>query len=203
MLAAFARSTARYDRALRCSGACLCLTLVLMLAVCAPPTSASGATTAFTIVTRDYHVSRIGPFQPARDPRLSAAIRAFGRPSSRKLDRSTCRVEWRRLRLQIMFENFGGVLPGQTTCTPSVGRAQGFVARSSRFRTVRHLRVGQPSSSIPIKHPNAEFQPEGFWALVLATFPFGDNEEPAPVLNALVTGGRVIALAGYIGGAGE
>jgi hypothetical protein len=37
----------------------------------------------------------------------------------------------------------------------------------------------------------------------LATFPFGDSEKPSPVLSALVTGGGVIALAGYIGGAGE
>jgi hypothetical protein len=112
-------------------------------------------------------------------------------------------VEWRRLRLRITFDNYGGMRPGQTTCTPSVGLAQGFVARSSRFRTVRDLRIGQPSSSIPVKHPDAEFQPAGFWALVLATFPFGDNDEPAPVLNALVAGSRVIALTGYIGGAGE
>lgn len=180
------------------------LTVVLALAAIAvPPPSAMAATSAFTVVTRDYYVSRIGPFRPAQNPRLSAAIRAFGRPTSRKLDRSTCRADWRRLRLRIYFENFGGVLPGQTTCTASVGRAQSFVARGSRFRTVKDLRVGEASSSIPVKHPAAEFQPRGFWALVLATFPFGDNEEPAPVLNALVTGGRVIALAGYIGGAGE
>lgn len=178
------------------------LTVVLALAA-VPPASATAATSAFTIVTRDYYVSRIGPFRPAQNPRLSAAIRAFGRPSSRKLDRSTCRVEWRRLRLRIYFENFGGVRPGQTTCTASVGKAQSFVARGSRFRTVRDLRVGEASSSIPVKHPAAEFQPGGFWALVLAEFPFGANDEPAPVLNALVTGGRVIALAGYIGGAGE
>ena len=112
-------------------------------------------------------------------------------------------MDWRRLRLRIYFANFGGVRPGQTTCTSSVGRAQTFVVRSSRFRTVRDLRVGQPSSSIKIKHPDAKFRPAGFWALVLATFPFGDSEEPSPVLSALVTGGRVIALTGYIGGAGE
>lgn len=175
----------------------------MIAAIAAAPASASSGTSAFTIVTRDYYVSRIGPFRPAQNPRLSAAIRAFGRPSSRKLDRSTCRVEWRRLRLRITFENFGGALPGQTTCTASVGRAQGFVARGPRFRTVNDLRVDQPSASIPVKHPDAELQPRGFWALVLATFPFGSSEEPAPVLNALVMGGRVIALAGYIGGAGE
>jgi len=153
------------------------LLLLSLGAICASPASGQAATTsAFTVVTRDFYVSRIGPFRPAQNPRLSAAIRAFGRPSSRKLDRSTCRVDWRRLRLRIYFANFGGVRPGQTTCTSSVGRAQTFVARSSRFRTVRDLRVGQPSSSIRLKHPDAEFQPGGFWALVLGTFPFGDRE---------------------------
>ena len=178
--------------------------LLSLGAICASPASGQAAATrALTIVTRDYYVSRIGPFRPAQNPRLSAAIRAFGRPSSRKLDRSTCRADWRRLRLRIYFDNFGLVAPGRTTCTSSVGRAQSFVARGSRFRTVRDLRVGQPSSSIKLKHPDAEFQPRGFWALVLATFPFGDGDEPAPVLSALVTGGRVLALTGYIGGAGE
>lgn len=161
------------------------------------------ASKPFTVATQDFFVSRIGPFRPAENPRLSAAIRAFGRPSTRKLDGGTCRVEWRRLRLRITFENFGGARPGQTTCTPSVGRAQGFVARSARFRTVNDLRVGEPSSVIRAKHPEATFQPKKFWALVSARFPFGGSEEPAPVLKALVAGGRVSALAGYIGGAGE
>ena len=31
-------------------------------------------------------MSRIGPFRPAENPRLSAAIRAFGRPSRTRLD---------------------------------------------------------------------------------------------------------------------
>lgn len=182
---------------------CLVALLLLASAMLARPPAAAAATESLTIVTRDFQVSRIGPFRPAVNPRLSAAITAFGRPSERRLGRSGCRVEWRHLRLRITFANFGAVRRGQTTCTASVGRAQGFVARSPRFRTVKDLRVGQPSSSIPVKHPGAKFQPEGFWAVVLATFPFGESDEPAPVLNALVSGGRVSALGGYIGGAGE
>ena len=37
-----------------------------------------------TIVTRDYYVSRIGPFRPTADPRISAAIRAFPSSSIRR-----------------------------------------------------------------------------------------------------------------------
>jgi hypothetical protein len=166
----------------------------------APPVEAQ--TRPFAVVTREYYVSRIGPFRPSENPRLSAAIRAFGRPSETRLQGGTCSVSWRSLRLKILFENFGGQLPGQTTCTPSVGKAQSFVARGSRFRTVEGLRVGQSSSEIPERHPDAEFR-DGFWAVVTAVFPFGENAEESPVLSALTRRGRVVALAGYIGGAGE
>jgi hypothetical protein len=155
-----------------------------------------------TIVTRDYYVSRIGTFRPAENPLLSAARRAFGRPSLVQLKGGTCVVTWRALRLKINFENFGGASPGQTTCTPSVGRAQSFVTRGRRFRTIAGLRVSQSSSEISRRHPEAVFD-DGFWALVSARFPFGDSDEESPVLSALTRRGRVIALAGYIGGAGE
>lgn len=168
-----------------------------------PSGVASGSPHSLTIETRQYFISRIGSFRPQRDSRLSAARRAFGRPSRVGLRGSTCRVDWRRLRLRIYFENFGVRRPGQTTCTSSVGKAQSFVARGPRLRTVRGLRVGQRSSEIRVKHPDAEFQ-EGFWALVLAQFPFGvEDAGPSPVLSALTRDGRVSALAGYIGGAGE
>jgi hypothetical protein len=155
-----------------------------------------------TIVTRDYYVSRIGTFRPAQNPRLSAARRAFGRPSTVELRAGTCRVTWGRLQLRIYFENFGGAAPGQTTCTPSVGRAQTFVARGTRFRTTQGLRVNQPSPAILERHREAVFE-NGRWIIVSAVFPFGASEEKSPVLTALTRRGRVSALAGYIGGAGE
>jgi len=166
-----------------------------------PATALSASTRSMTIVTRDYYVSRLGPFRATEASRISAAIRVFGRPSARVLNGNFCRVDWRRLQLRIYFANFGGVRPGQTTCTSTVGRAQTFVARSARFRTQKGLRVGDPSSSIRTKHPDAQFHGR-FWALVLAVFPFGDKE-PSPVLSALVSAGRVRTLQGYIGGAGE
>lgn len=155
-----------------------------------------------TIVTRDYYVSRIGTFRPIENPRLSAARRAFGRPSAVQLKGGTCLVTWGRLRLRVYFENFGGAEPGQSTCTPSVGRAQTFVARGARFRTTQGLRVNQPSAAILERHPDALFA-DGFWTIVSAVFPFGTSNDESPVLTALTTNGRVSALAGYIGGAGE
>jgi hypothetical protein len=160
------------------------------------------AQSSFTIRTSGGLVSAIGAFHPSRSPTLAAAMRVFGSPSSRKLTRSGgCEVDWRRLRLRIDFENFGGHAPGLTTCSPSVGRAQSFTARGSRFRTVAGLRAGARSDSIQDRHPSAEFR-DGKWWLVIAVSPFGDESEYV-VLQATVGGGRVRSLGGPIGGAGE
>jgi hypothetical protein len=187
-------------RSLTCIGTLGISAVLLTGAGMSPP--ASAAPVSMTIVTRDYYVSRIGTFRPAKDPRLSAAKRAFGRPTQVHLKGATCRVSWRPLRLRIHFENFGGASPGQTTCTPSVGRAQSFVASGARFRTTGGLRVKQPTSEILERHPDAVFA-DGFWAIVSAQFPFGSSDEESPVLSALPINGRVSALTGYIGGAGE
>lgn len=169
------------------------------LALDATPASAQSS---FTIRTSGGYVAAIGAFHPSRSPTLAAAMRVFGAPSSRRLTSTvSCQVDWRRLRLRITFANLGGHGPGQTTCTPSVGRAQSFRARGSRFRTVAGLRVGQRSASIVERHPSAEFR-EGKWWLVTAVSPFGDESE-YPVLHASVSGGRVRSLAGVIGAAGE
>ena len=46
-------------------------------------------------MTEDAFVTRIGTFKPSQNPRLSAAIRAFGSPSSRRGRGSACTVRWR------------------------------------------------------------------------------------------------------------
>lgn len=169
--------------------------------VVSSPPAEQAAARSFTIRTSNGYVARIGAFRPSRNPLLSSAIRAFGMPSSRVLNRGTCIARWRRLRLKIFFENFGGAPPGATTCTPSVGRAQSFVARGSRFRSWNGLRPGARSSTVQERHPDAEFR-QGAWWLRTAISPFGDNEEYG-VVRALVGSGRVRALSGWIGGAGE
>ena len=162
----------------------------------------AAAARSFTIKTSRGYVARIGSFRPSRNPLLSSALRTFGHPSSRRLrGDNVCDVEWRRLRLRITFANFGGPRPGETTCSSSVGRAQSFVARGSRFRTWEGLRPGARSSSILERHPSAEFR-QGSWWLRTAVSPFGDEEE-YPVVRAVVRDGRVRALSGWIGGAGE
>jgi len=143
----------------------------------------------------------VSAFHPSRSPTIAAAIRVFGNPSHRQLTRyNSCLVNSRRLRLRIEFANFGGHAPGQTACSASVGRAQSFTARGSRFRTLAGLRPTSSTSLISDLHPNAELM-RGSWWLVTAISPFGDQSE-YPVLRAII-GGGVRALAGVIGGAGE
>ena len=154
-----------------------------------------------TIRTSDGYVARIGAFRLRRDPTIGAAARAFGQPSSRKLTIGGCRVEWRQLRLRIDFANYGGHAPGQTTCSSSVGRAQSFVARGRRFRTWEGVRVGQRSESIVDRHSSAMFRRNSWW-LRTAVSPFGDESEYA-VVRAITANGRVVALGGWIGAAGE
>lgn len=175
-----------------------------MATVAASVGVADGAHAARThvIATDGMYVTRIGSFRPAADPSLRAAARAFGRPSSLRLRGSTCIVDWDRLRLRIFFENFGPAPVGATTCDPGVGRAQVIVARGTRFRTAEGLRIGDPTARIPLLYPGAEFRDGRAWALVLARFPWGDGGLE-PVLNALPAKGRVAALVGYIGAAGE
>jgi hypothetical protein len=183
----------------RLTGPCATAVAVTAALVAAAPAQAQSS---FTIRTSNGLVAGIGAFHPSRSPTLAAAMRVFGSPSSRKLTRyGGCEADWRRLRLRIDFENFGGHRPGLTTCSPSVGRAQSFTARGSRFRTVAGLRVGAGSDSILDRHPSAEFR-DGKWWLVAAVSQVGDGSEYA-VLQATIGGGRVRSLGGPIGGAGE
>ena len=163
--------------------------------------ASAGAQSTFTIRTANGAVARMGPFHPRQSASLASAIRAFGRPSSTKLTRNACVVQWRRLRLRMLFTTLGAFGPGQSLCTPSVGLADSFTIRGTRFRTSAGLRVGSPSSSIAQIYPDAEFR-SGSWWLVTSVSPFGDQSE-YPVLHAIVRGGRVRVIAGFIGAEGE
>jgi len=57
------------------------------------------------------------------------------------------------------------------------------------------------SSRVADLHPSAELR-RGTWWLRTAVSPFGDESE-YPVVQALVSRGRVQALSGWIGAAGE
>jgi hypothetical protein len=143
-------------------------------------------------------VRAIGDFRPARNPRLGAAIRAFGRPSSRRGGGEICRVRWADLGVRITFQNFGGV----DSCEPSGGRAQkAVVGGDSRWRTAKGLRVGNRVTRLRRLYPRARRTPRGF-RLAQGILPFG-APVPYAVLGARVAGGRVRAFTLFIGAAGD
>jgi hypothetical protein len=187
----------------------LLLGVVLLAFSSLLPTTASDAherraeatASSFTIRTSQGFVVRIGAFRTRRDETIAAAERVFGRASSRKLTSGQCQVDWRELRLRIYFANFGGVRPGQTTCSATVGKAQSFTVRGARFRTGEGLRVGHRSGTVLDRHHAAEFR-RGAWWLRTAVSPFGDESEYA-VVSALPSGGRIRAIKGWIGAAGD
>ena len=143
-------------------------------------------------------VRAIGDFRPARNPRLGAAIRAYGQTTSRRGGGEICRVRWADLGVKITFQNFGGV----DSCTPGGGRAQKAVVRGDRpWRTKRGLRLGDGEARVRSLYPDAERSSRGF-RLVEATLPIGRPLRYA-VLGARVAGGRVRAFTLYIGAAGD
>jgi hypothetical protein len=143
-------------------------------------------------------VRAIGDFRPARNPRLGAAIRAFGRPSSRRGGGEICRVRWADLGVRITFQNFGGA----DSCEPSGGRAQkAVVGGDSRWRTAKGLRVGNRVAKLRRLYPRARRTPRGF-RLAEGILPFG-APVPYAVLGARVTGGRVRAFTLFVGAAGD
>jgi hypothetical protein len=181
-------------------------TFLLALAVAAAyalsVTPAAPAATTFSIRTSDGFVARIGGFHPRRSATLASAISTFGTPSSRRFrGDSGCEVRWRSLHLRMTFYNLGAAPIGTTTCTPSVGLANDFTVRGPRFRTSAGLRVGDASSRITELYADAELH-DGAWWLVSAYSNIGEGGD-YPVLRAIVAAGRVRAIAGVIGGAGE
>lgn len=173
----------------------------LALALAGPASARS-----FTIVARGSAdtrgtVVRIGDFRVARDPRLRAAIGAFGAPSSRRAASgfNGCRVSWRRLGIKIVFANFGA---GGSACKPRFGRAQDAIVNTRRWRTRRGLRVRDRVRRIGRLYPNA-LHSGRFYKLVTGRNVFGTGRGRYAVVGARTIAGRVRALTMNIGAAGE
>ena len=148
--------------------------------------------------------TRIGTYRPRRDPTIAGAERVFGRSSQRELGRhGDCRVDWRRLGLRITFERLGGPDPGETRCAGNVGQAQWVTVRGRGFRTWKGLRVGHRSATIAERHPSARFVDHVWWLKTARSRDGGGFYEEYPVVTAIVNGGRVTMITGWIGAAGS
>ena len=158
---------------------------------------------SFVVKARGSHttlgtVLAIGDFKPAHDPKLGAAIAAYGPPSSKRGGGDLCKVGWRGLGVAIRFQNFAAV----NSCDPSGGFAQKAVVKGDRpWRTGRGLRLGDRVARLKRLYPHARRSSRGF-RLVAGVLPFGTVHDYS-VLGARVAGGRVTAFTLFIGAAGD
>lgn len=168
------------------------VTAVCLLALTRP--TASATVPKYTILTERGFVVRLGPLNLKRASNLDAARSAYGSPSSITPIHGACKIAWSRLQLRTTFTSFGAV---SDFCRE--GALQVAVIRSPIWRTWAGLRVGMRSSRIPQLHHKARFV-DGKWVLATQSV-YGP--QPSPTVSALVSGGRVIALSLWIGGAGD
>jgi hypothetical protein len=171
---------------------------VAALAPAAPADARSFVIKARGSKTTLGEVRAIGDFTPSRNPTLAAAIRAYGRPTSRRGGGEICRVRWARLGVTITFQNFAGV----DSCRPRNGRAQRAVVRGERpWRTAKGLRLGDRVELLRRLYPRARRTSRGF-RLVEGVLPFGAPRRYS-VVGARVGGGRLRAFTLFIGAAGD
>lgn len=158
------------------------------------PASAS----ALTIRADQYRVTQLGHFHTAGSSSLAHAVNALGKPTGRHPRNGGCLVRWKKLKLRIDFENFGGHNP----CGRH-GQAQSFsIGFEKRWRTSRHLRVGQPVDRLKNLYRHARRHGSEYW-LKSAYSPLGTGGHYA-VLAARTHHLRFVSgFEGWIGAAGE
>jgi hypothetical protein len=156
------------------------------VAAIALPSSASAAD--LTIKVRDRHISELGGFRTSGlHGTLREAIRAWGRPSSRKRQGDTgCAVNWAGVGVRATFANFGG----GSGCSERLARLQRAKLRSKRWTTERGLHVGDPSAKLKQLHPEAKFA-ASYFLLYTAPDRFGGSGLDLPIVAAQMKGGAV------------
>jgi hypothetical protein len=154
------------------------LLLLAALAVLALPSSASAAD--LVIKVRSKHVSELGGFRTnGSHGTLRNAVRAWGRPSTRKsAGGGFCRANWSSVGVKAVF--LSGCRDG--------ARIQWAWLRSKRWTTERGLHVGDPSAKLKQLYPGAEFTVGAFW-LYKAFDAFVQDD--APIVTAQMKGGAV------------
>ncbi len=169
----------------------LSLSLVFAAAAAANTTSRTAplAGPALVIQANSAGVQNLGGFHPIRNPTVGAAVKAFGRPSSRlpRYGGSGCDVSWKKIGLKITFAYYGG---GGTACKRGVAKTgviQGSAA--DRWQTNRGVRIGDSLEQLESRYPNA-VEWEGDYWLAIGYTPVGEGGS-YPVLAATVSGETV------------
>ena len=168
------------------------------IAAIAGPSSASAAD--LTIKVRDRHISELGGFRTSGlHGTLREAIRAWGRPSSRKRQGDTgCAVNWAGAGVRAIFANFGG----GSGCSERLARLQRATLRSKRWSTERGLHVGDPTTKLKQLYGGATFTASYFW-LYTAPDVFGGTDDDIPIVTAQTKGGAVNLMQVFVMAAGD
>jgi hypothetical protein len=191
----------------------LCVLAAVAVGALAPAAAAQAPN--LTIRVADERIDAIGDFSTRPNTRgpyakLSSAIRAFGRPTSRrKRSRGTgCLVRWEQLGLRIEFVNLGGFPRGKSACSERWGYAQSAAVSAGAgvpWQMDRGLTLGAPLAQLQQLYPEAS-EENGAWWLVTGTSQIACGEPggcPYAVASAEVDGDVVTRLRLWIGAAGE
>ena len=167
----------------------LIIAALLAVVIAAPAAAAPGD---LVIANSGFGVTVLGPMRPRVDARLQAAVRAFG-PNYVAV--GGCRFSWPAIGLMVRGANFGRGDPCQIVQFVTISGP-----RSHRWRTVRGLRVGNSLGRLRALYPQAT-QHGLTWTVTMALSPLVHRR--VAVIWAVVRGGRVVALRGEVGGAGD
>lgn len=176
----------------------ICLTVFLAFVPTAVASSEVGtaplARSVLTIQASSIGVYNLGGFHPIRNPTVGAAVKAYGRPSSRRprFGGSGCDISWRRIGIQMTFAYFGGGGGRRAACRANRGVAKSALIRgfgAERWQTSRGVRIGDSREQLERRHPSA-VEWEGDYWLEIGYSPIGEGSS-YPVLVALIDGGTV------------
>jgi hypothetical protein len=154
------------------------LLLLAALVALALPSSASAAD--LVIKVRNKHVSSLAGFRTnGSHGTLRNAVRAWGRPSTRKsAGGGFCRVNWASVGVKAVFVSGCG----------DSSRIQRATLHAKRWTTERGLHVGDPTAKLKQLYPGATFTVSYFWLYkAYDSFVQGD----APIVEAQMKGGAV------------
>jgi hypothetical protein len=151
-------------------------------------------------------------FSLRKPPSLRRALKAFGRPASRRRRGAVCRLTWPRLGMTVYAANFG--LPrGKSVCALDYGFVHTVhLAEPGDWRTDRGLRMEDPATDIAKYYKGAyDVTPQG--KPVGPTTPESRGRQvvlrwltQAPIFITLVTSvvdGRILSFDAVPMGAGE
>lgn len=156
-----------------------------------------------TISWSNGKVTSIGALKITRQATIGAAARAFGRPSSRRLNwLELCVVDWRSIGLRGYFDTLDLTPSHLDDCSPGVGKLQSVTIRGAGFRTQRGLKVGDSVARMRELHPGVRLRGSAWW-LADAPHPYGRSGERMAIVLAKTQRRRVVNFEVWVGAAEE